>query len=213
MKFYYSTTCDIFDGFYESVYYNGDTLYNFEREYTPKGYEWDFFQNGFEIYTNEMSKKWVRAVRENTPSNIIEIKKFTSLWSPKYYNYTTDSIFFECKIHLPALKIYCFKTHKNDFTDFLTERINSIPLCYFKTSVFEDFTKNYKENKERNELINFMVTFYLKNETNWNSVLYQTMESQWEILTPNIALLKQDDNTKWDFEFNNDIYTPTKKIG
>ena len=68
-------------------------------------------------------------------------------------------------------------------------------------------------SKEQNELINFMVTFYLKNETNWNSVLYQTMESQWEILTPNIALLKQDDNTKWDFEFNNDIYTPTKKIG
>lgn len=208
MKFVFDT-CDIFPGFYESWIYNGDSLLNFDRDDLPKEFNWEFKEGGFLAFQKATAKKWLDSVESNLDSDIVKVGDFIKLWSPTYYNYTTDSIFFNVEVDLRALKKYCWITYQDEFTKHL-ERWSS-QIHYLWKGDLSLFQSNYREHlRLRNEYVNVMTSFYLEREVNWDNVYYDVMDSQWEILSQCVVLEKSD-GTLWDYEWDNG-YKPTKQI-
>ena len=88
-----------FDGFYESVYYNCDSIYNdfhdFEDDYKEQ-YGNDVTDDDFDIlykeYTQDVCKEFTEQFFDLAPK-FIEKLEFSEMTSPAYYNFETDKIY------------------------------------------------------------------------------------------------------------------------
>lgn len=88
-----------FDGFYESVYYNCDSIYNdfhdYEDDYKEQ-YGDDVTDEDFDIYykeyTQDVCKEFTEQFFDLAPK-FIEKLEFVEMTSPAYYNFETDKIY------------------------------------------------------------------------------------------------------------------------
>ena len=214
-KIYENASCEVFPGFYESLLYNPDTLYNFERNELPEGFEWEFVKGGYQKFCKETCENWVSVVEDSFTENPINLKigKYCGMWSPKEYNFYTDKIQFVVDVNLNELKKYCWKTCREEFNDYLQKNWSSrdgfwsfVPNSIYK---FED---NYKIGKDKDMLIDIMIEWYLLKFIDFSEVECKVLENDWERIYPNITLQSTDDWSLWDFEYGSDGYIPTKKL-
>jgi hypothetical protein len=88
-----------FDGFYESIYYNSDSIYNdfhdYEDDYKEQ-YGDDVTDDDFDIeykeYTQDVCKEFTEQFFDLAPK-FIEKLEFVEMTSPAYYNFETDKIY------------------------------------------------------------------------------------------------------------------------
>ena len=126
---YNNWSTDIFEGFYESNLWNSDSLYWIEESDRQEGYlndneEYDI--DDFEAFTKEVSENAVYFLFEALDEHdVIKDMKFKDLYSPKYYNYETDSLIIDVDVDMRKLKKYCFTTKKEAFNQYLKDNFTS----------------------------------------------------------------------------------------
>ncbi len=207
----------VFPGFYESLLYNSDTLYHFEYGELPDGFCWEFVNNGYCKYTEAVCKEWVSIIKDELSVNSLNMKigKFKRMWSPKEYNFMTDRISFEVSVNLNDLKRYCFKTRRAAFDTYLHKYWSSRDGFWsFIPNTVGAFEYRYKHSCNlctKKDLIQIMIEWYLLESVDFEGVEETVLESQWELLSENVALQSTDDWSLWDYEYN-DGYKPTKRI-
>ena len=212
-KIYENFSCEIFPGFYESMLYNSDTLYNFEYDYTPDGYYWDFTIDGWTNFKQETCNKWVEAIDFNFEENPIDLKigKFSGLRSPREYNFTTDKISFEVDVDLRKLKSYCLTKNRKDFDDYLYKNWRDRDGFWsFVPSNIVDFADELKNDSS---LIDIMIEYYLLKNVNFEYVLMDCLDEDFERIHENVSLYDEN-NVAWEYEYNSEkeSIVPTKRI-
>lgn len=163
---YINWSTEIFDGFYNSPLYNSDTLYwieEMDREegYLTKNQEYDI---NFDDYKQDVAEKAVIKLEEfiNPADNIIHSMKYRGINSPQYYNYRTDRLLIDMDVNINSLKIYCFKTYKDNFNQYLKDNFTSYDgfISFVENNLYT-FKHQYKEDKNR--CLQVMIEFYLLN--------------------------------------------------
>lgn len=102
---YYETWCPLFPGFYESEFeYNGEEQdiesYNEENKTDLK---WDDFNFNYKDYHQRVSRAFANKM-ESELNSIIPVKmEFQELYSPKEYNFYTDSIWCKVRVSIAGL--------------------------------------------------------------------------------------------------------------
>lgn len=93
--------CPFFPGFYESLYYSSDDTYYLikeEIEYWKNEcgveLEGDDFNIDYRSRENDMCEGHAQVFKSYCPDFILDVR-FKSLWSPAYYNYSTDEAIVE----------------------------------------------------------------------------------------------------------------------
>lgn len=219
MKHIYSnSSCKVFGGFYESNLYDSDTLYNFERDELPKGFCWEFKKDGYEKFCKETCEDWVDAMNDNFDENPLEMElKYIGMWSPKYYNYSTDKLNLEVKVNLAKLKKFCWKDNRDEFDEYLNKHWSSYDgFISFIPNNVREFEEEYRIRSDwkHDSLIDIMIEFYLLKYVNFDDVEMDCFENEYERLYNNITLQSEEDWSLWDFEYDNKTqsYIPTHKL-
>ena len=167
---YNNWSTDIFEGFYKSNLWNSDSLYWIEESDRQEGYlndneEYDI--DDFEAFTKEVSENAVYFLFEALDEHdVIKDMKFKDLYSPKYYNYETDSLIIDVDVDMRKLKKYCFTTKKEAFNQYLKDNFTSCDgfISYISNNI-KDFKEDYNQPSNNKE-INVMIEFYLLTQIN-----------------------------------------------
>lgn len=164
---YINDSTELFAGFYESYLYNSDTesVFNdgIEREMEIK--DWDGF-------TTQVARGCVDALWDNLyqDDDIIESIDFVQLHSPKFYNYSTDSIEMKVELDLEKLKHYCFFTKIKEFDLWLYDNFTSYPgFVAFIPNNAKHFGQALNDKKYKDLCVNAMIEFYLLSNINLDS--------------------------------------------
>lgn len=188
---YENWSTDIFDGFYESMLYNSDSLY-YITEDEPKLKEGYIYDINYKEFTNDVAKNAVSLLWNDLNEDIIKSMKFYKLWSPSAYNFATDRLQIKIDLDLNKLKSYCFKTHSFKFNKYLKDNFTSYDgFCSFVSNNISDFKYQYYDDKTR--CIAVMIEFYILNNININSYKENLYEYAIECLYGNLAIYKDDD--------------------
>lgn len=167
---YNNWSTDIFEGFYESNLWNSDSLVDIEYCDRQEGYlndnqEYDI--DDFKAFKKEVSENAVYFLFEALDEhNIIKDMKFKDLYSPRYYNYETDSLIIDVDVDMRRLKKYCFTTKKEAFNQYLKDNFTSYSgfVSYISNNI-KDFKEDYNQPNNDRE-INVMIEFYLLTQIN-----------------------------------------------
>ena len=161
---YNNHSLKIFEGFYESNLYNSDSLYWITQTDKEEGYlkEDQYYDiDNWEEFKKEVATNAVDELLNILPDNeVIQDMKLKDIYSPKYYNYETDSLIIDMKLNLTKLKKYCFNTYKKEFNQYLKDNFTSYDgfISYVSNNI-DDFKIEY--NKPHNEReINVMIEYY-----------------------------------------------------
>ena len=217
-RVYTNSKYTVFPGFYESVLYNSDTLYYFETDELPEGFCWEFVKGGFEKFENETCEAWVEAMKDNLFDNPIGLRigKYTSLYSPKYYNFSTDKISFEVEVNLNELKKYCWVTCEKEFNDYLFKNWSSYDgFISFIPNNLSEYKEEYKLRNDwkKDALIDIMIEWYLLKFIDFGDVTQDVCSEDWMRIYENVTLQSEEDWSLWDFEYDDKKgYVPTHKI-
>ena len=221
-KVYENFSYRVFPGFYESTLYNSDKLYWFDNDGLPKGFCWEFVDGGFQKYCKETCEQWVsnmadalensRYADHDNPLGL-KIGKYCGMKSPKEYNFTTDKIQFSVDVNLNRLKEYCWKTCREEFDKYLSKYWSDRDGFWsFIPNNVAKFEWNYKHGKDKDNLIDIMIEWYLLKFIDFEDVEYSVLESEYERLSPNITLQSEEDWSLWDYEYDGEKYIPTHKL-
>ena len=122
------TYLPVFPGFYNTIFEpceDGEIEYinDLRAEKGLKPIEFDAFEFDYQTYQNDVSESCCE-VLEAELSDFIENIKFQALQSPKFYNYSNDSI--NCEIDVKINKVMEYlKSHKSDWNDYLKDNYTS----------------------------------------------------------------------------------------
>lgn len=209
---YQNWSTQIFQGFYESLLWDSDAVYHLcecEPE-PPAGYEYDM--RDFSGYCEKIAKEAVELIWDAIPEEdgIILDMKYTGLWSPSYYNFSTDRICADVKVDYDKLCAYCLDEHLDEFGEYLKDNFTSCDgFISFVDNNAHDFKKNLEEESEKYDQV--MIEFYLLNldymqerSCDFSPYMYDLLEyvqpAQWDRL----CLYKVDDGTYWDYTVSDD---------
>lgn len=166
MKYTYNNwSCKIFEGFYESNLYNSDSLYyitqsDINEGYIQKNQYYDI--DNWESFKKDIAIQAVYKLLEILPNNdIIQDMDLKDVYSPKYYNYETDSLIIDIEFNLTNLETYCFTTHREAFNKYLKDNFTSHSgfISYISNDI-DGFIADYNQNPNDKEL-NTMIEYYL----------------------------------------------------
>jgi len=163
MKKKYIETSINFGGFYESIH-DGNI------DHMVEAYEYDFdhvdYKKTFQSYIDEYCSKLSSYINDEYQVDI-DFKNI-KLYSPQYYNYSTDVI--DCKIHTNQVNSLNEILKKdNEFLSFLKDRTTS--CSGFVSFYTYDDALNNKDNK----LIIYVLE-YICNKFNEKEVIYGEIE-------------------------------------
>ena len=159
----------IFFGFYESILYNSDMLYDLtENDSDLQDNEYyDFFDDEQGNYTYG---QYEQAVTDKCAgalfgclvqgsSDIIKDIQFVALHSPREYNFATDKI--ECDITLDWDKLLVYvQEHRDDFAQYLQDNFTSCSgFTSFVPNNYVEFMDNLQDDFER--LSQVLIEFYI----------------------------------------------------
>ena len=162
---YNNWSCKIFEGFYESNLYNSDSLYWITKNDIDEGYIQNnqyYDIDNWEQFTKDIAKQAVYKLLDILQNNdIIQDMELKDIYSPKYYNYETDSLIIDIKLNLAKLKKYCFTTHRVAFNKYLKDNFTSYDgfISYISNNI-DDFIADYNQQPNDKEL-NAMIEYYL----------------------------------------------------
>lgn len=200
---YENWSYDVFEGFYESMLFNSDTLYDYNKE-LPKGYEWDI---DFEGYKEEVSQEYTSLLQDELYWNNRIKVEYKGLDSPHYYNFTTDKIILSVNVDLRWLNAYCFKRQKEKFDAYLNKNWSDrsgfwsfIPNSLMK---FKNEYKNCSKYRKE-ELIQIMLEFYFLQEVDFESLRLNLYESLYEILAKYKFIIDKQGNKYTNYYWNDD---------
>lgn len=167
MKHVYNNwSTKIFEGFYESNLFNSDSLYYLTQNDRSEGYlkdnqEYDI--DNWESFQKDVAESAVYELLEALPNNeIIQDMKLKDLYSPKYYNYETDSLIINVKLNLRKLKTFCFKAHRTEFDEYLHKNFTSYDgFTSFISNNISAFLVDYNDSISNGRELNVMIEFYL----------------------------------------------------
>lgn len=178
----------IFPGFYESVLSNGDDFIEWNVEDDCEIEYIDFKKYMHEVGVLYTKCLWNEVV-ENVEELIISDFKFVSIYSPAFYNYSTDKLEIEMEVDFEKLKTYCFELNAAEFENYLKENFTS-------RSGFISFVPNngqefrvYLEN-EQEQALDVMIEFYLLQTVNFEYVENDVFDELYEIRDDNVCLVK-----------------------
>ena len=122
------TYLPVFTGFYNTIFepdetFEIDYINELRAEKGLKPLEFDAFEFDYRTYENDVSKCCCE-VLEAELSDFIENIKFQALQSPKYYNYSNDSINCEITININKIMKY-LKDNETDWNNYLKENYTS----------------------------------------------------------------------------------------
>lgn len=164
-----------FPGFYESIFCNSDEFYDFELEDKAEiadefgileddievVYEYDNFQEYMTDVCKEYNATYVEKIKDVLPYDITEHEDFKfeiineddiQIYSPKYYNYSTDKCYStivtnrktlklikEYTLRLDGVNEYIIEnfTSRDGFISFISNNLN-----YWKSLDVEDYEEN-----------------------------------------------------------------------
>ena len=202
MKYEYQNwSCAIFMGFYESPLFNSDTEYYMneymnEDEEVKKEFEIDYipYCNAVCEYATDLLSEYC------TDNEIIKSMEYKSMYSPQYYNYSTDKLNIIIDVNLTKLKKF-IKDNKEDFNQYLKDNFTSYDgFCSFIANNYNEFVKDYKEDfcgTDKDRCINVMVEYYILNKiygTNWAGIRKNYYDAEydtpyhWELFEKNQEL-------------------------
>lgn len=215
---YMNWSTDIFDGFYESMLYNSDMLY--DNPYTcdielPEGYSWDIYD--FQGYMKEVGQEAVNLLDAELSASwhddgrVVIGMKFVGISSPKYYNFSTDRICAEVEVNYEELNRYCLLYNRDDFDNYLRENFSDRDgfWSFIPNNVkdFEDDLTEFADTDDKYD--NVMLEYYLLNLdyvkerphdfSEYKSDLYEQVD---EILSNYICLEK--DGKYYDYSYAED---------
>lgn len=163
-----SISLPTFDGFYESLWENSDSLINemryFEQEHNEHEFVWQHLDD-WDIskeYRTDVAKAYCELYAEHLHDLLgLEVTlEFETIYSPKYYNYETDKIYAyikwedDYKLHLELLKL--IGKHKQKVEDFIYKYHTSYDgFVSFMDNALQDWIErtkaigyNYQENED-----------------------------------------------------------------
>lgn len=160
----------IFFGFYESVLYSNDTLYNMcvnNNDLQDNEY-YDFYDDEQGNYTygqyeQAVATECVKALLRNIVqggNDIIKDMQFVALHSPREYNFSTDKIECDIKLDWDKLLIYV-QEHRDEFAKYLFDNFTSCSgFVSFVPNNYVDFMEHlHTDDFER--LSQVIIEFYI----------------------------------------------------
>ena len=174
----------VFSGFYESIH--SATIDMYEESFYSEDFEdYDAFIDAYDVdynaIHNEYAKEFCEQLIESSEfkalseSTGITWTKYDSLYSPKYYNFSTDSI--KCWVRVNKIKLSQFlKLEKESFSEYIKEHNTSYDgyMSYLPNTLSE-----YVEAIERDltpAIITQISEYFI--EKNWfDNLDYNTIDS------------------------------------
>lgn len=157
---YLTFDASIMPGFYESILYNSDTEYYYNKDHE---YEEDFTEkkikdfNGFKNTTTRRIVDEVISPLLTKDASIIDSVKFKEVVSPREYNFQTDKILMEINVDYQKLKdlILSNEEMKSGFDNYLKKHFTS--RDGFVSFVANNITEYFNKWKH----LDVMVDYYL----------------------------------------------------
>lgn len=207
---YTNFSAQIFPGFYDSILFCSDDLYEPCGDHAPDGYSWEFRRNdGFKNYQLAMIDIWIEAMEKGWNDNPLgmELKGFKGIHSPREYNFTTDKIELDVKVNLLKLKEYCFKTNKEDFDEYLNKNWSDRDGFWsFIPHTLRLFEYTYKTNKsKRGELQEIMIEYYLLKNMDFGYVEDSAYEEKFVTLDQYLCLENDDTHEQFEWDWVDEI--------
>lgn len=178
----------IMPGFYESVLFYSDKLYEENIDY--KSYcednEQEFVEqdiDDFKAYMDEVCKSITDnliAPMLTEDSNICDKVEFDHVSSPRYYNFTTDKIVMNLNIDLDALKEFILNNehYYNGFDKYLKAHYTPRDgFCSFVANNIDDF---FNENEYMDVLIDYYLLTKIYGYTNVVDMEREYAETSYE---------------------------------
>lgn len=173
------TWLPVFPGFY-GTYYEPDESCELEgiaseRHFNslPELIHYDMIKFDYKDYKNEIAENAVYAI-ENDLSEFVESIKFQKIKSPKYYNFSNDSIDIEITLtakNINSIMDYLDKNSKN-FQEYLTENYTS--RSGFISHYSNDFNDWFSEDSlTHNHKLGAILNFIWYNEDNSEDDFYE----------------------------------------
>lgn len=179
---YTNSSGQLFAGFYESELYNSDAFSEMcEMMHEDENDDREFDITDWNGFTTETARAICDLWGEFLPDNsIIKSIEYSELNSPKYYNFSTDTISAQVEFDLKKLCDYCFTEHRDDFFKYLHENWDSRDgfISFIDTKNFEFEAKN---EHDKNDL-QIMIEYYLLNEIDVPELQQEAYEKARDIL-------------------------------
>ena len=193
---YWNWSCQVFPGFYCSVF--SDPL------------EYEECQDGYYLEIADY-KKYMEFVAEEYVSNIsfidnpvdMQIGKCLGFDSPQYYNYYTDKIGLEIQVDMHLLEEHCWVTKAETFEEYLNNNWSSSSgfISYIPDNLHQ-FKREYYES-ECSALQDVMIEFYLLEYVDFQSVELFTAERCYGLAYESGVVLIDNKGNAYDYEYDN----------
>lgn len=183
MKQKFNIEVPLFPGYYESWLYSSDEDYwevEEEIKYYQDEYGKKLTQNDFEFdfkrYCEDMNKVFVEAFMDVAPDFVLSAK-YTNMFSPQFYNYSTDRIYADVKFAPNWQREMKKFIAENE--EWLAKRIHE---DWSSCSGFISFIMNYAEDfyeqlfKEMDETYISIMLSYMLERNNPNIVEYLALD-------------------------------------
>lgn len=159
----------IFAGFYDSILYSSDMLYDLSQcdDELQENEYYDFYDDEqgnytYKLYEQAVSKECVKALLNNLcqgSKNIIQDMQFIALHSPAYYNFETDKLEIEITLDWDKLLIW---TQENcgAFNEYLHDNFTTRDgFTSFVPNNYNEFMHDLHDDFER--LSQVVIEFYI----------------------------------------------------
>jgi hypothetical protein len=159
----------VFSGFYNTFfeYMNEEMDIEDYNEENKTDFEYDDFEWDYADYHRRRSKECVYEIEKELKEFDIKIK-FEDVVSPRYYNYSNDSINVEYTLTKNSFDkfIEYIKNDLEEFEEYLKERYTSYDgfASFYNTDVNTWFNEYLKDEKKLEHCFGAILEFYLTNE-------------------------------------------------
>ncbi len=189
----FKTWCPLFTGFYNS-YAELDVDNYLENE----GLKYYDVEVDYARYNEDFCKEFVNLIEIELNAVLSDTTvKYESLYSPQFYNFSTDSINIEVELNVIALRRYLsahkqalaesIREHHTSRDGFTSFHSNDILEWMDETDMFTRFDDEYK--------LGFLLEFILENESvNSNELTFEAKEElyEWEYITEKEKVLSEE---------------------
>lgn len=120
------TFLPVFTGFYNTIFESDDSsvIHSYNQE-NGTNFEYDDFHWDYSDYYNQTAKNCCKAIEKLLKEkNIVQSIEFQKVVSPKYYNFSNDSINIEVKINIDIL-IFFIESNKKAFDTYIKDNYSS----------------------------------------------------------------------------------------
>lgn len=207
------TYCPLFKGFYNTIFEADESEFLHSENLTFEDIETDY-----QAYYKDVSKAFCSAI-EYRLGDYIKTVELESLYRPKEYNFSTDSINCIIQPKIKAIKQY-INENKADFTQYLKDRLTPcsgfIPYYSNRFEDWNEYTNNFTTYKKSEFYLGFILDFIGQNEGIEQTDLYYDCEIN---IDNYITVITKDFEDLYDFEqteilINNfELIEPIKEIG